>query len=210
MSNRGQLIIVGAGVFGSEVLSWFEDIPEADRAYEFKGFLDDNPNAAERGDLYLGTIDGYEPSEGDVFICSIGSTRARFEVCRRLEEKGWTFGTIVHPTARVDRTVTVSPGSIIAPFVYIGPGAKMGKHLILNVQATVGHDTVIGDACTLSSHTDLTGQAVLENGVYVGSHASVLQKVRVGEFATVGAGSVAVRAVKPNSTVFGLPAKVIS
>lgn len=208
MSTPSKLVIIGAGVFSGEVRSWFEDLPEGQIVY--KGCLDDNPAAADSADEYLGTTHDYEPEADDVFVCAIGSTRARLAVCRRLQERGWKFTTLIHPTARVDRKCVIGEGSIVGPFVYIGPGAKLGAFVLLNVSASVGHDATLGDGVTMSSHTDLTGQAVLEEGVYVGSHASVLQKVRIGAYATVGAGSVAIRNVKPEITVFGLPAKAIS
>lgn len=208
MSTPSNLVIIGAGVFSREVRSWFEDLPEGQIV--FKGYLDDNPAGVRSPEEYLGTTHDYEPAPDDVFICAIGSTRARLAVSRRLQAKGWKFMTFLHPTARIDRNCTIGEGSIIGPFTYIGPYATLGSFVLMNVSASVGHDATVGDGVTMSSHTDLTGLAVLEEGVYVGSHASILQKVRVGAYATVGAGSVAIRNVKPEITVFGLPARSIS
>jgi acetyltransferase-like isoleucine patch superfamily enzyme len=45
--------------------------------------------------------------------------------------------------------------------------------------------------------------------VFLGSHATIMPGVRVGEFSVVGAGSVAIRGVKAGQTVIGVPAKVL-
>jgi acetyltransferase-like isoleucine patch superfamily enzyme len=54
---------------------------------------------------------------------------------------------------------------------------------------------------------DITGGVVLGKSVTVGSHASVLPGVKVGDGATVGAGSVVMRDVPAGVTVFGVPAR---
>jgi acetyltransferase-like isoleucine patch superfamily enzyme len=53
----------------------------------------------------------------------------------------------------------------------------------------------------------VTGHAVLERGVFLGSHASITPGVRVGAFAVVGAGSVAFRNVRSGQTLLGVPGK---
>jgi sugar O-acyltransferase (sialic acid O-acetyltransferase NeuD family) len=203
-------VIIGAGVFALEVLSWIEDVSEESRGYTFKGFLDDDVVSNRESENYLGSINEYEVQDNDVFVCSIASPKARLSICERLEARGAQFVTFVHPTARIDKRSNIGIGTVAGPFVYVGPGTTIGKHNLLNVQASIGHQVVMGDGCTLSSHTDITGMVQLGRGVYVGSHASILQKVKVGDFSTVGAGSVALRGVKEGSTVFGLPAKRIS
>jgi len=62
----------------------------------------------------------------------------------------------------------------------------------------------------LSSHSDVTGYAQLGTGVFLGSHAAVLPRVRIGNYATVGAGSVVIHHVKTETTVMGVPAKRIT
>ncbi|MHC4504810.1 MAG: transferase, partial [Planctomycetota bacterium] len=59
------------------------------------------------------------------------------------------------------------------------------------------------------SHVDINGGAVLEEGVFVGSHGVVLPGAHVGAWARVGAGSVVLRNVPPDTTVFGVPSKPI-
>ena len=62
----------------------------------------------------------------------------------------------------------------------------------------------------MSGHCDITGGAKLKEGAFLGSHAVIIPKVTVGEYAVVGAGSVVIRTVGAGVTVFGVPAKRIS
>jgi acetyltransferase-like isoleucine patch superfamily enzyme len=75
------------------------------------------------------------------------------------------------------------------------------------LHCSVGHDARIGSYCQLSSYSDVTGHVQLADEVFMGSHASILPSVSVGDRAVVGAGSVVISKVKPGTTVMGVPAK---
>jgi len=81
----------------------------------------------------------------------------------------------------------------------------------------IGETAVVGDDVTLYQGVTLggTGKGVgkrhptLLDGVFVGSNAAILGNVTVGERSRVGAGSVVLRDVPPDSTVVGVPAHVV-
>jgi sugar O-acyltransferase (sialic acid O-acetyltransferase NeuD family) len=123
---------------------------------------------------------------------------------------GARWATLVHPTATIGPGSTVGEGCILCAASGVTAGCRVGKHVVFNFYSGAGHDARIGDFCTLSGHADITGHAVLEEGVFVGSHGVVLPRAHVGAWATVGAGSVVLRSVPPGATVFGVPAKVIN
>jgi serine O-acetyltransferase len=76
---------------------------------------------------------------------------------------------------------------------------------------------VVGDDVTLYQGVTLggTGKGVgkrhptLLDGVFVGSNAAILGDITIGERSRVGAGSVVLRDVPPDSTVVGVPAHVV-
>lgn len=204
-----KLIIVGAGGFGRETFNWAKDAEGAGSEWRIGGFLDSNPRALDNYQNYaliLGNPVGYQPNPEDLFICAIGNTKQKLEICGHLKKIGAQFATFIHPTAIIGRNTTIGKGSIICPKVVLTTDVTIGSHVILNVYASVGHDAVIGDGCTINGHCDINGFARLGQGVFLGSHASVLPHATVGDFATVGAGSVALRHIKPGATVFGVPA----
>ena len=205
-----RLIIVGAGGFGREVLNWARDVSVKTGEWQVGGFLDAHPDALTGyhvdGEI-LGHPDSYHPQPEDVFVCAIGNSVTRLDVCRKLSEKGARFATLVHPQAIVGTGCTIGPGSIICPFSVVTTNTTLGSHVILNTHCCIGHDVVLGDGCTLSPHAAVAGNAVLGAGVFMGMHAVVLQRVHVGDRAVIGAGSVVLRKVAAGTTVLGVPAK---
>jgi len=208
-----RLIIVGAGGFGREVLSYCQDCQHQKKEWEIKGFIDDNKVALESYNynlLIIDTIKDYSPQPDDVFVMAIGfPTINKLIVGEMLINKGAHFISIIHPLARVDKRASIGAGCVIAPWACISCEVNLGDFITINAYASVGHDSILHNGCTISSYGSIAGKAKLGKGVSVGIHGVILPGVEIGDFATVGSGSVAVKLVKPNTMVMGVPAKKI-
>jgi sugar O-acyltransferase (sialic acid O-acetyltransferase NeuD family) len=205
-----RLIIVGAGGFGREVLGWLPRCAGYGQDWSFAGFLTDGPETlTDHGytEPILGTIDGYVIQEHDVFLVAVGEPRDKLEVVERLRQRGASFQTLIHDSSIVSRNVRIGEGVCVCPYVIVSCDVVLGAHTVLNLASTVGHDVVVGEGCTLSPHCDLTGYVRLGRGVFLGAHAAVHPRVTVGDFARIGAGSVALFDVPARTTIVGVPGK---
>ena len=68
---------------------------------------------------------------------------------------------------------------------------------------------MIGKYCEVESYSFMGGFAKIGDNVTLHTRATILPHVKVGDNAVVGAGSVVLRNVKENITVFGVPAKKV-
>jgi sugar O-acyltransferase (sialic acid O-acetyltransferase NeuD family) len=142
-------------------------------------------------------------------VCAIGSPEVRKRVVERLAPSRVRWATLLHPTSFVGFGSTIAEGAVICRYAGVTVNARVGRHVHLNLKSGVDHDTRIGDFCTLSPFVDIAGQSVLEEGVFLGTHAAVLPKARVGAWSKVGAGSIVLRSVPAGQTVLGVPAKTV-
>jgi sugar O-acyltransferase (sialic acid O-acetyltransferase NeuD family) len=203
------LVIVTAGGFGRELAAYARDA-----GFEVKGFLhdleaypgslDDYPT--ER-DQVLGSIDGYEIEPGDSFAIGLGDVAPRVEAAERLVTRGAELATVIHPSAWVAPSARVGAGVAVCPFACVGPDAEVGDLGLLNVYASAGHDARLGRASVLAPYGVVGGHGVLEDEVFLATHAVVAPRRRVGEGSVVSAGSVALRDVPPRSLALGNPAR---
>jgi sugar O-acyltransferase (sialic acid O-acetyltransferase NeuD family) len=206
------LIIVGASGLGREGYGWGLARIEADREWVFDGFLDANPRALDGYPVpapILGDPLDHVPRADRVYLCAVGDPGLRQHLTQVLESRGARFVSVIDPRAVIGPGCHVDDGCLICPGAILSTNVRLGRHVIVNMNTTIGHDARVEDCCTLSCHVDLTGGVRLGTGVLVGSHASVLPQLTVGDRAVVGAGSIVVRSVPPDTTVFGVPARPV-
>jgi serine O-acetyltransferase len=117
-------------------------------------------------------------------------------VARVLSQVGrFVSGIEIHPGAEIGRRVFIDHGS----------GVVVGE------TAIVGNDVTLYQGVTLGGTGNEKGKRhpTLRDGVFAGSNAQILGNICIGENSRVGAGSVVLRDVPPNSTVVGVPAHIV-
>lgn len=103
--------------------------------------------------------------------------------------------------------------------IEIHPGAQIGSGFFIDhgMGVVVGETSIIGDDVTLFQGVTLGGTGktrtkrhpTLEDNVVIGAGAKVLGDITIGEGSRIGSGSVVVQSVQPNSTVVGIPGRVV-
>lgn len=103
--------------------------------------------------------------------------------------------------------------------IEIHPGAQIGKGLFIDHGngVIIGETAIVGDNVTLYQGVTLGGTGkehgkrhpTLCNNVMVSAGAKVLGSFTIGENSKIGAGSVVLEEVPPNSTVVGVPGRVV-
>jgi sugar O-acyltransferase (sialic acid O-acetyltransferase NeuD family) len=210
MHAASELVIVGAGGFGMEVICWAEDASRAGSLPPIRGYLLDAQYPRldpQYGLPWLGALDDYVPLPGDACLLAVSDSGAKRAMVARLKARGARFSTLVHPTAIVARTAQLGEGCIVCPFATLSAGVAFGDFVTLNAYSGIGHRSRIGAYSTLSSHVDITGDVIVGESVFFGSGARVLPGLTVGDDAKVGAGAVVMRSVRAGVTVYTAPAK---
>lgn len=206
------LIIVGGGGMGRSVYCIAKGSIGFEEEFTVKGFIDDDLNSLDGFEGYprvLGTIDGYKIEDGDVFICSIGNTKTKKMVCEKLKARGAQFFTLIHKTAIVRQNAKIGDGCIIADFASVGADCTIGESSLIQTFSIAAHDCKIGNYVRIDTHSTCVGGVIVEDTATIHTTAVVNHKVIVGEGATVAAMSFVIKKVKPNTTVYGNPAKTL-
>lgn len=207
------LIIVGSGGMGRSVYCIAKGCHGYAEDFIIKGFIDDDLNSLNGFEGYppvLSTIDTYKIQPDDVFVCSIGNVKAKKIICEKLKARGAQFQSLIHKTAIIRQNSRIGEGTIVADFASIGADCTIGKNSLIQSYAIAAHDCVIGDYVRVDTHAVCVGGTILKDMSTIHTGAVISHKVVVSEGATVAATSFVIRKVKPETTVWGNPAKLLN
>jgi sugar O-acyltransferase (sialic acid O-acetyltransferase NeuD family) len=211
MTEPIRIVVVGAGGHGREVCDLVELLAAAG-THQLVGVVDDDPGPhhllLQRGVPHLGPVDVITELPGPVgWALGVGDPDTRRALDQRLTALGVQPASLVHPAASVGSAGHLGPGLLLAAGARLTTNVTTGRHVHLNVNATVSHDCVLGDHVILNPGAHVTGGVTLGDGVMVGAGAVVRQGTTVGVGAVIGAGAVVVDDVDPGTTVVGVPAR---
>lgn len=142
-------------------------------------------------------------------VVAIGDNALRLALSQEFLQCGVALATVVHPTAVVSQSVRLAPGSVVFARAVINPRSTVGMACIINTGAIVEHDAQIARGSHLCPGAALAGNVTVDELVTIGIGSCVVQGRRIGDRATIGAGSVVIRDVEAGAKVAGNPAKKI-
>ena len=207
------VIILGAGGTGGDILDWFAELSAQGLVYRPKGFLDDDERkwgTEVRSLPVLGPLRSALEYPSARFVDALGSPSnfaRRPDLLSAIPED--RFLTLVHPRAHLSRTVQIGSGSLVYPHVTVSSSVRIGRHVTILANVVVNHDTVIGDYSIVASAASLSGGVRIGTCCYIGAGSHVIQGGVVGDGSLVGMGSVVIREVPPRTVVVGNPARVL-
>lgn len=189
------IVIIGAGDLGKEVIWLIEDINKRKPTYVILGFLDDD-KAKQGGEFYgykvlgdisdLETISKYTQCTAIIAIQN-GSIRKKI-----VEEHSYFSGweSIIHPTAVIASTSPVGKGSIVFPQVTVSVDTKLGDFNLYYINCIICNDCKIGNyvsimsGASVSEHAEVWDECFLASGSCVYPHKKLGRKTKVGVEAT--------------------------
>ncbi|TDL99951.1 MAG: acetyltransferase [Flavobacteriaceae bacterium] len=201
------IAIIGAGGFGQEVLSLITAINQNKNQYNFIGFFDDN-TLVENVIGKITDIKKHSPNLRLVLAIGNPTTKKRIIFNNTFEKS--SFPNLIHPNVEIQNNqISLGVGNIICKGVSLTTNIKIDDFAIVNLNSTIGHDCVIKDYCSIMPGVNVSGETTLEVGNYLGTGSTILQGIKIGKWATIGAGAVVIRDVPDFAVVVGNPGKII-
>ena len=209
-----KIAIIGAGGCARDVLDICDACNQVKKTYEVLGFIIDKqygtPGTFINDRHILGDYGWLEKHANQVFVtCAVGAPQHRYKLIRRAQKLDCQFFNLIHPSAILTRWITLGEGVIITAGCILTNQIRLGSHVHINLGCTIAHNAVFEDFVTLAPGVHISGNVNLRNGCYIGTGANVIEKLNLGEWSVIGAGSTITRDIPPNTTVVGVPGKVI-
>ena len=203
--NVRDLIILGAGVHGAEMVEIAERASRAGAPWRLLGFVVPEGSA----DLVGETINGYP-------VLGTRQVLERYPDCCVVPDNEYNepiglprerIVSLIDPSAFISRTARIGAGCVIYPNCFVGLGASLGDFVFMLAGVTVNHDDVLADRVVVCSGVTLAGGVHVHEGCYLGQGCTVRQNLRIGRNSLIGMGAVVTKDVEPGTVMAGNPAR---
>lgn len=210
MMLPGKLAIFGAGGHAREVAFIAErcGIPTQSLAFVVEqAFLaEPSLNGIDVHTVESGHCDGWP------FVAAVGDPALRERAVRLCTSRGMTAATLCDPSVGLHRTVVLGEGCIVFPGAVLTVNVTLGKHVHVNVGASLSHDCLVGDHAIFSPGSRVAGHVHIGSRVFVGIGASIVNgragaPLTIGDDAFVAAGACVTGSVAAGARAMGVPAR---
>ena len=206
------IVLMGSGGFAREVAWLIEQNNEVRKDWNILGFVD-NEGSTDKYTKYpvIGNDEWLlEYTEEICAVICVANPNIRKKIALKFREhSNIQFPPIISVDARVGDSNTIKEGAIICAGAVITVNAQIGSFSIVNLDCTIGHEAILGNYVTLYPSVNVSGNVYIGDMSEMGTGSTVIQGIKIGHNAVVGASAAVVRDLPSNCTAVGVPAKVI-
>jgi sugar O-acyltransferase (sialic acid O-acetyltransferase NeuD family) len=204
-SKQPYLLIFGGGGHAKSIM----DMVKLLDTYAIAGILDDDQQLAGKevlGIPVLGTRvlfpalieKGVRQAANGVG--GIVDINARINIFESMEKAGFSFPSLVHPRAAVEKSAVIEAGVQVFANAYVGSDAHLQPRCMVNTNAVVSHDCVIGMYSHIAPGALLAGEVQVGARSLVGMGVTTAIGVRIGDNVRIGNGAIILADV-PDRTI---------
>lgn len=209
-----KIIVIGGGNVGGFIINNSNDFT---CPFEVIGILDDDSTKIGQefwGIKVLGTIDDIEnfitPNEKIGVVISIANPIVKEKIVAKLSQYSQIiFPNFIHKNTWLSRAVKLGRGNIIYPGVSINYETVMHNFTTINMNVSLGHNCIANNYVTISPGVNLAGFTDIGLASFIGIGSCCKQGHVIGNYTTIGAGSVVIRDIPDYAVVVGNPGKII-
>ena len=170
--------------------------------FEVLGFVDDFKIDPLFQKLPL--VNRIEPNINTIIAIADSTIRKQIAAKNKLK-----YLNVVHSNTVIHESIHIGIGNIICKGVVLTVDIKIGNHLIININSTIGHDVILEDFVSIMFAVNISGNVKIGEGTLIGSGAVILPNITIGKWCKIGAGAVVTKNIPDHCTVVGVPGRIV-
>jgi len=216
MKNINQTIYL-LGAANPESIRMIDSIIKKDKNKTFV-FLDNDKSKQNKPFFEYLVVGGTEDvstivkESGGIEVCFVnlitGCTKTRKRTTQEIVEAGGTLTNFIHPSIDLNM-VKLGVGLYIQEAVVLQAGVSVGDNTSIHMGALIGHETTIDESVFIAHAASISGCCSIGEGSFIGTNATILPRITIGNWVTIGAGAVVTKNIPDCAVVIGNPGKVV-
>ena len=145
----------------------------------------------------------------NVLVTTDYEAQERLQLINMARKEGLTLINAIHPTSVVMEEAILHDNIILQANSFIGYRAELYPGVIVT-SAHLDHHNVLRECASIAPGVVCAGNVTIGQFARIHTGARVINRIKIGKNAVVGAGTVVIDDVPDNVTVFGVPGKIIN
>src|SRR5690606_32696774 len=144
-------------------------------------------------------------------VIAVALPEIKEKIVRKIKNPNIYFPSLIHPSVirGNERHIQIGEGSLITAGNILTTNIRIGRHVLINLACTIGHDVVMEDFVSVMPGVHVSGEVHVGKKVFIGTGAQIINQLIIGEHTTIGAGATVCRNLPPHCTAVGTPAKPV-
>lgn len=191
------IIILGSAGLAKEFFYYIKRSIPTIKDFIFVNDLNDGQNNIIIDDSEYPVVKDWKFKKKYNFIVAVGNPKLK----KKLVTKALSIGLVPHKTiVDPDAIVLMDKeklgfGGIISPGCVVTTNITFGDYVTLNLNTTIGHDTIIGNFCTTNPGVHISGECVIGDMNEFGTGSIIRDRLKIGNNKTFGAQTAVVKSL---------------
>jgi sugar O-acyltransferase (sialic acid O-acetyltransferase NeuD family) len=204
VSNKTRkLILIGDSAFAEIAYEYFE----VDSDYSVVAFSVEQSFLHSDRKLGLPVVPfedltkHFDPATHEVYVATVYTqlNRLRARLAAEAKEKGYRLASYVSSRAFVWRNVEIGEHSFIFEDNTVQPFVRIGRNVVLWSGNHIGHHSMVGDHCFISSHVVISGFCEIGDYSFLGVNATVANNIKIGKDNWIGPNTAIMKSTPPGA-----------
>jgi sugar O-acyltransferase (sialic acid O-acetyltransferase NeuD family) len=202
------------GASNPETIRMIQAVENSSPDFQVAGFLDNDKSKHGKNFFGYDIIGGQkcvnQLINPDVRFVNLitGDILSRHYITNDIINSGGLMTNFIHPSVNLSM-VDVGLGIYIQESVIVQASAKLCNNCSIHIGALVAHESVIGESTFIAHAASISGCCEVGSCCFIGTNSTILPRIKIGNYVTIGAGCVVINDIPDYAVVVGNPGKII-
>jgi len=155
------------------------------------------------------SLDSFQVDPACKYVLGCVTPRKKSLVAQMRRDYQLRFEALIHPSVCLGSNVRIGEGVLIFPGAVIGVNAVLDDFCVIGYSVYLGHDARVEQYARVCPSVAIGGASQLGEGVSVGIGATIVDRIHIGAWSVIGAGSLVNKDIPDQVVAYGVPARVV-
>jgi sugar O-acyltransferase (sialic acid O-acetyltransferase NeuD family) len=201
--------VIGFGSFTKEIICNIKTPFDIFVTSDYYNKINNNNNnniesIKQKYNCSLFELNNFDSKKYEALI-TIVDNKLKTEILNDLPKNTTYYKYIDKRSIIMDNNIKLGEGVIICANSILTTNIVLGNFSQINLNTTIGHDTICGDNFTTAPGVNISGNCIIGKNVYIGTNSSIKENIKITDNVIIGMNTGIIKNIDMSGTYVGTP-----